>query len=150
MDSQYISTTVNVKCRVGSCKLVLLRKNYKDHLLKKHPEEDPHDLTPFGQNRISAFVIKKSHYSSNEPKDSDLVDENSNLDLTVDALELPTTLGKRKKPNSDSVDHEIDNKRSKLGKENEKLEEILSEIKSLNKKIDDKFDSYDQYLFFKP
>ena len=79
MDGQYISTTVRVKCHIRSCKLVLLRKNYKEHLVKTHPEEDPHDLTPFGQNKISDFIQTKSPQSSG----SNIPDENSNPDLAI-------------------------------------------------------------------
>ena len=137
MYGQYISTTVKIKCRDRTCKLVLMRKNYKDHLIKTHPREDPHDLTPFGQNRISDFVQKKPLQSS----DSSRLDENSNpdLDITTEALELPASLGKQNEPSGDSVDSEIGAEKQKP-EENSKLEEILSEIRQLNKKFDDRFD----------
>jgi hypothetical protein len=35
--------------------MTLMRKNYKEHLSKRHSEENPLDLTPFGQGKISSF-----------------------------------------------------------------------------------------------
>ena len=51
----YASETVTVKCRVRHCQMTLMRKNYKEHLSKRHPKENPLDLTPFGQGKISSF-----------------------------------------------------------------------------------------------
>ena len=114
-----------------------MRKNYKEHLVKTHPEEDPHDLTPFGQNKISDFIQTKSPQSSG----SNIPDENSNPDLaiTTEAFEPPATLGKRNEPSGGSSNSESGAKKQIL-EDNTKLEEILSKIRQLNKKFDDNFD----------
>ena len=42
-------------CRVLDCKQELLAKNYRQHLLSCHPAENPQDLSPFGQSKLSFF-----------------------------------------------------------------------------------------------
>ena len=49
-----------ITCRVKSCKLVLLYKNYKTHLERNHPDENPGDLSPFGQQKLNFGSRKRS------------------------------------------------------------------------------------------
>ena len=49
------SETRVLTCRVLDCKQELLAKNYRQHLLSRHPAENPQDLSPFGQSKLSFF-----------------------------------------------------------------------------------------------
>ncbi len=49
--ASFVSVKAVIKCRV--CKKEILKKNYKPHLVKAHPNENPDDLMPYGQNRIA-------------------------------------------------------------------------------------------------
>ena len=40
-----------VKCRV--CKLSNVKRNYRRHLIDKHPETDPNDLSVYGQLKLN-------------------------------------------------------------------------------------------------
>ena len=42
-----------VMCRVSGCKIAILAKNYRQHLVDKHPQENSSDLSPHGQTKIS-------------------------------------------------------------------------------------------------
>ena len=53
------SETRKVVCRVNSCKIQILAKNYRQHLADKHPNEDPTDLSPHGQRKILFFETEK-------------------------------------------------------------------------------------------
>ena len=49
--ASFINEIVTIRCRI--CKKEILRKNYKSHLTRLHPEENSDDTTPFGQKTIS-------------------------------------------------------------------------------------------------
>ena len=59
-------------CRVLDCKQELLAKNYRQHLLSRHPTENPQDLSPFGQSKLLSFL-------SSSP----------NIDNTIEQVEQP-------------------------------------------------------------
>ncbi len=42
-------------CRVVDCKQELLAKNYRQHLLSRHPAENSQDLSAFGESKLSFF-----------------------------------------------------------------------------------------------
>ena len=44
-----------VECRVEHCRLFLVKQNYKDHIINKHPNEDPRDLRTYGEPRADSF-----------------------------------------------------------------------------------------------
>ena len=84
----YKSESLMEKCRV--CKTVLLRKNYKTHLKKIHPKEDPGDLSGWSQQKI--FSIFAAGGGSRDRKEvvEDKVEELQDVDDTV----LPTQAGR--------------------------------------------------------
>ena len=75
MEAQhYVSETVMIKCRVKTCQVSLMRKNYKDHLIKRHPRENPQDLSPFGQSKISNF-FSQAHVSALPSRQAENLEE---------------------------------------------------------------------------
>ena len=157
MESLFVSESVTIKCRVKECQLSLLRKNYKSHLKTKHPSENCLDLTPFGQNRISAMFRKVDPPVSDEVPPSDFLPNKEVLGVVSDTMavqsshdhvqveleSVETGLSRKRNASGDSGVNEdeemfetplkkvnIDNKHDKS-----KYEEILSEIKALRADI---------------
>ena len=148
MDAPFLSESVVFKCRVRSRNISLLRKNYKDHLKTKHPDENTQDLTPFGQAKISSFFSPKPTTSPvpsanqlpllehHHPNDTGHVEQS--------LIDADTTGGKRRHSSGDSgytddpESAEISPKKMHLSKDEEenKLDLILSEVKALRSQVD--------------
>ena len=63
--SAFISKTAKVRCR--NCKELLLKQNYKTHLVRQHEgEEDPNDLPGFEQQAITS-LFRKGQSSASSP-----------------------------------------------------------------------------------
>ena len=95
--NHYASETVVIKCRVKSCQLSLMRKNYKEHLNKKHPKENPQDLSPFGQIKISSFFSRGPPVPVRGPEKSSSggisqtspEDDHGEVGMHVDEVDVP-------------------------------------------------------------
>ena len=95
--AHHVSATAKITCRV--CKEKLLKKNYKAHLQLKHPEQDPSDLSPHLQMRITSFcqsqsqpAASTSQQSRKRPHDESDVSEVPVLEVPV-RTEQPSTQG---------------------------------------------------------
>jgi len=62
--SAFISKTAKVRCR--NCKELLLKQNYKNHLVRQHEGEDPNDLRGFQQQAITS-LFRKGQSSASSP-----------------------------------------------------------------------------------
>jgi hypothetical protein len=94
------SEICKVLCRVSGCKIEILAKNYRQHLVDKHPQENSSDLSPHGQTRISFSDTQKqtlkrpideevlSDISSKQSKTSNTFPDNACKDKEFKDIDL--------------------------------------------------------------
>ena len=61
------SETRKIKCRVSGCGIDVLEKNYRQHLIDKHPHENSCDLSGHGEKKLSTFF--NIRYQNNQVND---------------------------------------------------------------------------------
>ena len=86
MEAQhYVSETVMIKRRVKTCQVSLMRKNYKDHLIKRHPRENPQDLSP----HVSALPSRQAENleETGQEGEGQAERQDGDIGLQVDAHE---------------------------------------------------------------
>ena len=148
---EYISNTVKVTC--AFCQMEIYRKNYKNHLLRKHPEKKDDSLCGFGQKKVSDFFGK----GVDKPDDSDASEFEIPSDTfeTVDVGETTLQLDvakqdvgaenlsnrrKRKFESGDSAFEEQEeggttSKRAMESLDDQKIDLLIEEFASLKGKI---------------
>ena len=100
------SKITNVICRVESCKVSVKEQNYFRHLKNKHPNEDPNDLWPYGQKKLSLIGLieqgtQSKHY--NTVNNNLEVEDGNPSSVASDDLVTVTTFGQ-----GDFWDHELE------------------------------------------
>ena len=90
--------------RVFDCKQDLLAKNYRQHLLSRHPAENPQDLSPFGQSKLSFFSGSATSITDNTVSTVNTLDQ---------VTQPASTAQKRCRAEVELIDQPID-KASKL------------------------------------
>lgn len=146
--SNYPSSMRKVKCRF--CGEELREKNYKNHLLRKHPDENASDKRSAGQKSIFSFAkpsligVEKDS-TKNIPSVSALStsEDETRASLTENVPSLAENVPSfAENLTPDSVKSDLFKEKSAdeikvYGTENEKLDEILAYVKNLEQKLED-------------
>ena len=151
---EYISNTVKVTC--AFCQMEIYRKNYKNHLLRKHPGKKDDGLCGFGQKKVSDFFgkggINPDNCDASEIEmPSDIFEPGDNredLGETTSQLEVAENIGaenlsnrrKRRFESGDSAFEEQEEGgttpiRAKESSDDHKIDFLIEEVATLKCKI---------------
>ena len=129
----------------------IYRKNYKNHLLRKHPGKKDDGLCGFGQKKVSDFFgkggINPANCDASEiemPSDiSEPGDNREDLGETTSQLEVAENLSNRRKRRFESGDSAFEEqeeggttpKRAKESSDDHKIDFLIEEVATLKCKI---------------
>lgn len=146
---KFQSETRVITCRVVDCKAELLAKNYRQHLIDRHPKESPLDLSPYGQQKLCFGGYNKQTSGKKRPTDQETLPVELNkkqqktTEITTDnestidqPFHFPFTVSARESTTSVDVDTE---KESLPQKDSciatEKFNEVVSDINLIKESI---------------